>query len=152
MKTIIALAALLAAVTVGFEPAMAEQSASYAAKQTHAKKHVTKKKSQAADEGEKEPEIVGMQPTSFDCELGNKITIYRQQDDDQHIALHWNKRTHTLTRVATVTGANRFEDAKSGLVWIGIPAKSMLLDSKKGQQLANECKSAEQIGPKVAGH
>ena len=32
-----------------------------------------------------------------------------------------------------------------GLVWIGIPAKGLLLDSKKGQQLANECKNAEQM-------
>lgn len=151
MKTIIALAALLAAVTVGLKPAMAEQPASPTTKKTHAKKHAAKKNSQAAED-EKAPEVAGMQPTSFNCELGNKVIVYRQQDDDQHIALHWNTRIHTLTRVATASGANRFEDVKSGLVWIGIPAKSMLLDSKKGQQLANECKSAEQIVPKVAGH
>ena len=34
-----------------------------------------------------------------------------------------------------------------GIVWIGIPAKGILLDSRKGQQLANECKSAEQLKP-----
>ncbi|MCY1251071.1 hypothetical protein D9M72_647880 [compost metagenome] len=32
-------------------------------------------------------------------------------------------------------------------MWIGIPAKGMLLDSKQGRQLANECKDAEQAKP-----
>jgi hypothetical protein len=31
-----------------------------------------------------------------------------------------------------------------GLIWIGIPAKGMLLDSKQNRQLANECRNAEQ--------
>jgi len=58
---------------------------------------------------------------------------------------------HSMHRVSTTTGAHRFENAKNGLVWIGIPAKGMLLDSKKGKQLANECRSPEQAAQKVAG-
>jgi hypothetical protein len=30
-------------------------------------------------------------------------------------------------------------------VWIHIPAKAILLDSKKGQQLANECMNPQQL-------
>ncbi|MEF9927680.1 MAG: hypothetical protein RR804_07565, partial [Massilia sp.] len=67
--------------------------------------------------------------------------------DDKHIALRWKKRLHRLSRVGTTTGANRFENRLYGLVWIGIPAKGMLLDSKQGRQLANECKDAEQAKP-----
>jgi hypothetical protein len=37
-----------------------------------------------------------------------------------------------------------------GLIWIGIPAKGMLLDSKQNRQLANECKDAEQAKPTLA--
>ena len=54
-----------------------------------------------------------------------------------------------MTRVGTSTGASRFENTTFGLVWIGIPAKSMLLDSKANRQLANECKNAEQSKPIV---
>jgi len=79
----------------------------------------------------------------FHCELGNKLTIYRTAGDDQHIALRWKQRLLQMIRVDTSTGANRFENRKVGLVWIGIPAKGMLLDSKKGQQLANECKTTQ---------
>jgi hypothetical protein len=91
-----------------------------------------------------EPDTTGSTTIEFNCELGNKITIYSNADDDRHIALRWKKRLHRLTRVGTSTGANRFENRLFGLIWIGIPAKGMLLDSKQNRQLANECKNAEQ--------
>ncbi len=79
--------------------------------------------------------------------MGNKVTIYSNASDEAHIALRWKKRLHRLTRVGTTTGANRFENKLYGLIWIGIPAKSMLLDSKQNRQLANECRNAEQLKP-----
>ncbi|SFU78325.1 hypothetical protein [Pseudoduganella namucuonensis] len=97
-----------------------------------------------------EPGIEGTSVTEFDCELGNKITIYRNASDDNYIALRWKKRLHRLTRVGTTTGANRFENKLYGLIWIGIPAKGMLLDSKLNRQLANECRSPEQLQPAAA--
>jgi hypothetical protein len=99
------------------------------------------------DEEAAEPAINDASVTEFDCELGNKITIYENSSDDAHIALRWKKRLHRLTRVGTSTGAHRFENRVYGLVWIGIPAKGMLLDSKQGRQLANECRNAEQMKP-----
>lgn len=94
-----------------------------------------------------EPDIAGTATVDFDCELGNKITIYQNAGDDGHIALRWKKRLHRLARVATTTGAQRFENKLYGLIWIGIPAKGMLLDSKLNRQLANECRNAEQLKP-----
>jgi uncharacterized protein YaaQ len=91
-----------------------------------------------------EPDITDTVSTDYNCELGNKITIYTNDKDDAHIALRWKKRLHRLTRVGTTTGALRFENTTFGLVWIGIPAKGILLDSKLNRQLANECKSAMQ--------
>jgi hypothetical protein len=85
----------------------------------------------------------------LNCELGNKLTLYRNASDRDHMALRWNQRVHRMTRVSTTTGADRFENSKYNLVWIGIPAKGMLLDSKKGRQLANECRDAEQMKPVV---
>ncbi|NYE59009.1 hypothetical protein FHW58_000161 [Duganella sp. 1224] len=99
----------------------------------------------APNEEEDEPVVTNDNVTEFDCELGNKITIYTNAGDDGHIALRWKKRLHRLTRVGTTTGANRFENKLYGLIWIGIPAKGMLLDSKLNRQLANECRDAEQV-------
>jgi len=89
-------------------------------------------------------DITDTTTTDYNCELGNKITIFRNDKDDSHIALRWKKRIHRLERIGTTTGALRFENKSVGLIWIGIPSKGMLLDSKLNRQLANECKNAEQ--------
>jgi hypothetical protein len=103
-----------------------------------------------AEPQEDEPDVTGSVTTDFDCELGNKITIFTNVGDADHIALRWKKRLHRLTRVGTTTGAQRFENQLFGLIWIGIPTKGMLLDSKQNRQLANECKDAEQMLPVAA--
>ena len=135
---------LIAGLAIGMVPAVAQDapSSNQTAKKAAAKKASAAKKEAHAEDDE--PDVKGLQATAFDCELGDKLTIYTTATDDQQIALHWNKRMHRMHRVATTTGADRFENAKNGLVWIGIPAKGMLLDSKKGKQLANECRSPEQ--------
>jgi hypothetical protein len=99
------------------------------------------------DEEDREPDTAGSTGLDYDCALGDKVTIFSNATDDKHIALRWNKRLMRLSRVETTTGAHRYENRRQGMVWIGIPAKGILLDSKKGQQLANECKSADQLKP-----
>jgi hypothetical protein len=133
MKTYLSVLLLLSAgLTTGIPQASAETSA------TSSK---TAKKATKKTDDDNSPDTAGRTRTDFNCELGNKITIYENDKDDKRIGLQWNKKVHELTRVSTTTGANRFEDKAAGLVWINIPAKSMLLDSKKGQQLANECRT-----------
>jgi hypothetical protein len=114
-----------------------------------AKKAAKPAEPKVPNEEEDEPVITDTAATDFDCELGNKVTIYQNAGDDSHIALRWKKRLHRLTRVGTTTGALRFENKLYGLIWIGIPAKGMLLDSKQNRQLANECRNAEQMKPVV---
>ncbi|HYD59173.1 MAG TPA: hypothetical protein VEC35_02390 [Noviherbaspirillum sp.] len=150
MKSLPAYVLILAGLAVGIPSAMATQPSSNEVSKKSTAKKASAAKKEAQTEDDEQPDVKGLKATAFDCELGNKITIYSDAADDQQIALHWNKRTHRLQRVSTTTGAHRFENAKSGLVWIGIPAKGMLLDSKKGKQLANECKSPEQAAQKVA--
>ncbi|MBP0599628.1 hypothetical protein J8I26_16050 [Herbaspirillum sp. LeCh32-8] len=158
--TAIALLAALFAVA-GISTAQAETTPAKPAakKKAVAKKKAPTKKAAAAaaapaakmpfssdaEDDDSEPELGGTLSADYSCELGNKLTIWKNEADDKHIAIRWNKKINRLTRVDTTTGANRFENRKVGLVWIGIPAKGLLLDSKKGQQLANECKNADQI-------
>jgi len=102
-----------------------------------------------ADE-EPEPDITDTLITEYSCELNNKVTIYTNEKDDGHIALRWKNRLHRLDRIGTTTGALRFENPKFGLIWIGIPSKGILLDSKLNRQLANECKKPELPATQVA--
>lgn len=87
--------------------------------------------------------------TDYKCDLGATVTIFRNDGDDRYIALQWQKVLTRMQRVGTTTGANRFENKRSGLTWVGIPAKGILLDTKNGHQLANECKDAVQAAPKA---
>jgi hypothetical protein len=154
MKTLSALLILAVGMTVGAAPAFAQTSQpapKQAPKKAPAKKKAaTPKKEAIVDEDDQEPDVTASATTDFNCEHGNKVTIYRNGEDDKHIALRWNKRLLRLTRVTTTTGANRFENGKNGWVWIDIPTKGMLLDAKKGQQLANECKSREHAAVEAA--
>ncbi len=79
--------------------------------------------------------------TEYKCELGNTLVMYAQAQDTDNISMRWKNQLYRLSRISTSTGAQRFEDQRNGLVWINIPAKGMLLDSLRGRQLANECKS-----------
>ncbi|MCU6433473.1 hypothetical protein LPB67_06715 [Undibacterium sp. Jales W-56] len=99
----------------------------------------------ALDDDDGEPDVQESKTFEYKCELGNVLTMYTNVDDDKHMAMRWKKRLYRLTRMETTTGAHRFENRKAGLLWIGIPAKGLLLDSHRGQQLANECKTTDQI-------
>jgi membrane-bound inhibitor of C-type lysozyme len=119
------------------------------AKAKKARKAKEEPKQEVAQD-EAEPDITDTVTAEYACELNNKITIYTNEKDSGHIALRWKNRLHRLERVGTTTGALRFENTKFGLIWIGIPSKGILLDSKLNRQLANECKNAEQSKPLVA--
>jgi hypothetical protein len=149
-----ACACALAAGALCATPALASETNH--PKATEVLKHKAKPKAKGkkaekapAASAEPEPDLTDTVSTDYNCELGNKITIYANDKDDSHIALRWQKRLHRLDRVGTTTGALRFENTKAGLIWIGIPAKGILLDSKQNRQLANECKSAAQSQPVV---
>lgn len=154
-KLFLACSFALGSATLCLAPAAQAEVAAEAKKAPAKAKPKAKKAAAAAvppasaepDEERDEPVVDGSTVVDFDCELGNKITIYQNAGDENFIALRWKKRLHRLKRVGTTTGANRFENKLYGLIWIGIPAKGMLLDSKQNRQLANECRNAEQLKP-----
>ncbi len=77
----------------------------------------------------------------YRCELNRTVNVRHVEEDLRTAVIHWNKRDYTLRAVSTHSGALRYEDLASGLVWIVITGKSMLLDTKLGRQLANECRA-----------
>lgn len=76
----------------------------------------------------------------YRCEAGQQVEIQRNAAD---IALAWQRSRHTLRRYDSESGLPRFEDRDNGLVWIDLPWKSVLMDSRSGRPLANECKAAK---------
>ncbi len=86
--------------------------------------------------------------TDMLCEMGQPMSVAGDHRLDDVIQVIWRGRAYTMERVRTSTGAHRFEDAQNGLVWIGIPAKAMLLDSRRGAPVVSDCKLASVAVPK----
>jgi membrane-bound inhibitor of C-type lysozyme len=147
-KTMIAFSLALSAASLVAAPSMAAEpkkpAKSKAAAKGKSKSTHPKAEDSTIPDGP-DADITDTTTTDYSCELGNKLTIFTNEKDDSHIALRWKKRIHRLERVGTTTGAQRFENPTFGLIWIGIPAKGMLLDARQNRQLANECKNAEQV-------
>ncbi|HCY64840.1 MAG TPA: hypothetical protein DHV59_18865 [Oxalobacteraceae bacterium] len=113
-----------------------------------AKKTTSKKSAKKVDDASTdlaEADVAGSIVTEYGCAEGHKITVFRNPDDSANVALRWGNRITRMKRIETASGAERLEHEKRGLVFIGIPAKAMLLDAKRGRQLANDCKSPEQL-------
>ena len=78
------------------------------------------------------------------CELGAHVTLKADPASPGHFDVEGKGFKYRMTPVETSTGAVRLEDQKGGAVWLQIANKSMLMDQKRGQRLADECMSPEQ--------
>jgi membrane-bound inhibitor of C-type lysozyme len=77
----------------------------------------------------------------YQCELNRKVFIRDLATVPQTISVSWNGQQQVLAEVRSDSGAQRYEDPRSGLAWILVEDKAMLLNSKTGRQLANECRT-----------
>ncbi|WP_288510162.1 hypothetical protein [uncultured Acidovorax sp.] len=78
------------------------------------------------------------------CELGAYVNLQRDPASPGRFNLEGKGYKYRMTPVATSTGAVRLEDQAGGAVWLQIANKSMLMNQKAGQRLADDCMSPEQ--------
>jgi hypothetical protein len=78
------------------------------------------------------------------CEFDQTVNLARIDGQPGHFRLTFKKAAYTVVPEETTSGALRLEDKKAGIVWLQIPSKSMLMSSKIGQRLADNCLHAEQ--------
>ena len=79
------------------------------------------------------------------CELGAYVTVAADARAPGHFNVEGKGFKYYMTPVVTSTGAVRLEDTKAGAVWLQIANKSMLMNQRLGQRLADECMSSEQV-------
>ena len=75
---------------------------------------------------------------TLQCELKESILI-NTLHHSHSLDLQWHKRHYVLHYVPTESGAQRYEHTQSGLVFIQLAEKVMLMNAKEGRRLANEC-------------
>lgn len=79
------------------------------------------------------------------CELGAFVTLTADAKSPGYFDVQIKQQKYRMFPVATTTGAIRLEDQKAGAVWLQLANKSMLMNQKLGQRLADECKSPDQV-------
>jgi hypothetical protein len=79
------------------------------------------------------------------CELGASVTVTADAKAPGYFDLQIKNLKFRMLPVVTSTGAIRLEDQQAGAVWLQLSNKSMLMNQKLGQRLADVCMNPEQV-------
>lgn len=79
---------------------------------------------------------------TYQCDQGAWVEVHRDPAALDRIRIVWTGRQFDLERNLSHSGLPRYEDQASGLVWIDLPWKSVLLDGQRNKPLASECRPA----------
>jgi hypothetical protein len=165
MRLFIALLALALPLTLAAQTAPTSASskpgAKSAAKSTAKRPAVSKKAAkpvaapvEVAEPGEIEPDRMAVVPMVLrgesSCEFGHKVQVVEHPSLPGRFLLEYRGIKHVLTPQPTTTGVVRLEDKRSGMIWLQVPVKSMLMDSRRGQRLADNCMHATQTAELTA--
>jgi len=78
------------------------------------------------------------------CEFNQTISVRPIAGQPGRFRLTYKRASYTMVPEETSSGAIRLEDKKAGIVWLQIPSKSMLMNSRIGQRMVDSCMHAEQ--------
>jgi hypothetical protein len=78
------------------------------------------------------------------CELAVVVTVRADAHTAGRFVLDAGHKRYSLDPVVTSTGAVRLEEVSSGAVWIQLANKSMLMNQKLGQRIADDCMNPQQ--------
>jgi hypothetical protein len=78
------------------------------------------------------------------CEFDQGVQIEPVAAKPGVFRVTFKQVSYVMVPYETSTGAVRLEDKKSGVVWLQIPSKSMMMDQTAGKRLVDSCTMAEQ--------
>ncbi len=81
----------------------------------------------------------------IDCELGANVTVTPDEKNPGFFHVATGKLAYYMHPVESRTGAIRMEDNRAGAMWLQLGNKSMLLNQKLGQRVADECAAPQQV-------
>lgn len=79
------------------------------------------------------------------CELGQVVTLTPDAKSPGYFDLQMKKSRFRMFAVESQSGAVRLEALTGDAVWLQLSNKSMLVNSKLGQRMADVCTSPEQL-------
>ncbi|MDO5623395.1 MAG: hypothetical protein Q4G71_01765 [Pseudomonadota bacterium] len=81
---------------------------------------------------------------AIQCELGQNVTVTPDAKNPGFFHITAGKQRYYMHPVESRTGALRLEDNRAGAMWLQLGNKSMLLNQKLGQRVADECAAPQQ--------
>lgn len=78
------------------------------------------------------------------CELGANMTVTEDVNNPGFFNIVSGKDRFYMHPVESRTGAVRLEDPRAGAVWLQLGNKSMLMNQRKGERIADNCQTAQQ--------
>ena len=85
-----------------------------------------------------------------DCEFRQTVRVLALPGKPGLFTVEHLGKRFVMAPRETSTGAVRLEDPSAGVVWLQIPAKSMLMNARIGQRMVDSCLHAEQRGALLA--
>ena len=79
-----------------------------------------------------------------DCDMKEKVDVEKIPGHNGNFKVVYAHKTYTMVPEETTTGAVRLVDTSGAVVWIQIPAKSMLMNQKEHHRLVDGCQEPEQ--------
>jgi hypothetical protein len=80
------------------------------------------------------------------CEFGEEVQLMAEPEKPGHFVLRHKQRSYRMAPEETTSGAIRLEDKQQGIMWLQIPSKSMLMNSRIGQRMVDDCMMSQQQG------
>jgi membrane-bound inhibitor of C-type lysozyme len=75
----------------------------------------------------------------YECEFKRLVWVTANPRHEGYVDLHFDKQVVTARPMLSSTGAIRLEDVKGRFLMVQIAFKSMLMDTKVGQRVADNC-------------
>jgi Ni/Co efflux regulator RcnB len=78
------------------------------------------------------------------CELGTSMSVTEDTNNPGFFNVVSGKDRFYMHPVESRTGAVRLEDPRAGAVWLQLGNKSMLMNQRKGERIADNCQTSQQ--------
>ena len=78
------------------------------------------------------------------CEFNLSVDVDAVPDKPGYFHVRFKNVDYVMVPEETTTGAVKLRERRSGVIWLQIPTKSMLLNSREGHRLVDACTLAEQ--------
>jgi hypothetical protein len=73
------------------------------------------------------------------CEFDQSVNVAAVPNQKGWFNVEYKGKSYLMAPESTTTGAVRLEDKRNGMMWLQIANKSMLMNSKIGQRMVDNC-------------